>query len=98
MNDPFEKKVRAAAVAGWWVVLIAVGFLMEQALYSVAKQYPKQKFAIIDGQPANGNTPTDLPNVADLFFKPEQSGYLAGVVAGLSIVMIIVGLIGKKVQ
>ena len=27
MNDPFEKKVRAAAVAGWWVVLIAVGFL-----------------------------------------------------------------------
>src|SRR5262249_62229234 len=27
MNDPFEKQVRAAAVAGWWVVLIAVGFL-----------------------------------------------------------------------
>lgn len=26
-GDPFEKKVRAAAVAGWWVVLIAVGFL-----------------------------------------------------------------------
>jgi hypothetical protein len=22
MNDPFEKKVRAAAVAGWWVILI----------------------------------------------------------------------------
>jgi hypothetical protein len=22
MNDPFEKKVRAAAVAAWWVVLI----------------------------------------------------------------------------
>ena len=27
MNDPFENKVRAAAVAGWWVVLIAVAFL-----------------------------------------------------------------------
>src|SRR5262245_29069911 len=27
MNDPFEKKVRAAAAAGWWVILIAVGFL-----------------------------------------------------------------------
>jgi hypothetical protein len=27
MNDPFEKKVRAAVVAGWWVVLIAVAFL-----------------------------------------------------------------------
>ena len=22
MNDPFDKKVRAAAIAGWWVVLI----------------------------------------------------------------------------
>ncbi len=22
MNDPFEKKARAAAVAGWWVILI----------------------------------------------------------------------------
>lgn len=27
MND-FEKKVRAAAVAGWWVVLIALAFLL----------------------------------------------------------------------
>jgi hypothetical protein len=30
MNDTFEKKVRAAAVAGWWVILIAVGFLTVQ--------------------------------------------------------------------
>jgi hypothetical protein len=30
MNDVFEKRVRAAAVAGWWVVLIAVGFLVLQ--------------------------------------------------------------------
>jgi hypothetical protein len=27
MNDPFEKKVGAAAVAGWWVILVAIGFL-----------------------------------------------------------------------
>src|SRR4051794_28227868 len=27
MNEAFEKKVRAAAAAGWWVILIAVGFL-----------------------------------------------------------------------
>jgi hypothetical protein len=27
MNEAFERKVRAAAVAGWWVVLLAVGFL-----------------------------------------------------------------------
>ena len=28
MNDPFEKKVRAAAVAGWWVVLIGCALLL----------------------------------------------------------------------
>jgi hypothetical protein len=27
MNGPFEKKVKAASIAGWWVVLIAVVFL-----------------------------------------------------------------------
>jgi len=27
MNDTFEKKVRAAAVAGWWVVLVGIGFV-----------------------------------------------------------------------
>ena len=30
MNDVFEKRVRAAAVAGWWTLLIAVGFLLLQ--------------------------------------------------------------------
>jgi hypothetical protein len=28
MNDTFEKKVRAAAVAGWWVILIAYVLLL----------------------------------------------------------------------
>jgi hypothetical protein len=28
MNDPFETRVRAAAVAGWWVVLIAYALLL----------------------------------------------------------------------
>jgi hypothetical protein len=27
MNDPFEKKVRAAAVASWWVILIGYALL-----------------------------------------------------------------------
>jgi basic membrane protein A len=64
--------------------VIAVGFLMENAIYNVAKQFPNQKFAIIDGAPANAKgTITNLPNVANLFFKPEESGYLVGVIAGL---------------
>jgi basic membrane protein A len=63
---------------------IAVGFLMENAIYQVAKEYPTQKFAIIDGAPADakGNT-VNLGNVANLFFKEQESGYLVGVIAGL---------------
>ncbi|HZT96731.1 MAG TPA: BMP family ABC transporter substrate-binding protein [Chloroflexota bacterium] len=65
-------------------LIIAVGFLMENALYNVAKQYPKEHFAIVDGAPANSKGQNvNLPNVANLFFKPEQSGYLVGVIAGL---------------
>ena len=37
MNDVFEKRVRAAAVAGWWTLLIDVGFLLIQwILYRLA--------------------------------------------------------------
>jgi hypothetical protein len=27
MNDAFQQRIRAAAIAGWWTMLIAVGFL-----------------------------------------------------------------------
>lgn len=30
MNDPFTARVRAAAVAGWWTLLIAVAFMLVQ--------------------------------------------------------------------
>ena len=33
MNEPFERRVRAAAIAGWWVVLAAIAVL---AVSSVA--------------------------------------------------------------
>ena len=36
MNDIFEKRVRAAAVAGWWVVLIALAFIVLQWLIYLA--------------------------------------------------------------
>jgi len=36
MNDVFEKRVRAAAVAGWWTVLIAVAFITLQWIIYLA--------------------------------------------------------------
>src|SRR5690242_18661812 len=36
MNDIFEKRVRAAAVATWWIVLILTGFITLQWLIYLA--------------------------------------------------------------
>ena len=62
-------------------LVIGVGFLMADAIDTVAKKYPNTKFAIIDvdqtslkGKPAN---------VEGLLFKEQEAGYLVGYAAGL---------------
>lgn len=58
-------------------LVIAVGYLMEDAVKQVAKEYPKTDFLIID------DSITGIPNVTSAVFQSEQAGYLAGVMAGL---------------
>ena len=58
-------------------LVIAVGFLMQDAVEKVSKEYPDTKFMIID------SSITDRPNVASAMFKTEQCGYLVGVMTGL---------------
>jgi basic membrane protein A and related proteins len=62
-------------------LVIGVGFLMADAVDTVAKKFPNTKFAIIDVD-ATGlkGKPT---NVEGLLFKEQESGYLAGYLAGL---------------
>jgi basic membrane protein A len=62
-------------------LVIGVGFLMADAVDTVAKKFPNTKFAIIDVD-ATGlkGKPT---NVEGLLFKEQESGYLAGTLAGL---------------
>jgi basic membrane protein A len=62
-------------------LVIGVGFLMADAMATVAKKFPDTNFAIIDypqallkGKPAN---------VRGLLFKEAEAGYLAGTVAAL---------------
>jgi basic membrane protein A len=63
-------------------LVIGVGFLMQNAVWKVAKQFPTVKFAIIDGAPQDdGGKTENLPNVANLFFKEQEAGYLVGVIA-----------------
>jgi len=63
-------------------LVIGVGFLMQNAVWKVAKQFPNVKFAIIDGAPQDDAGKTEnLPNVANLFFKEQEAGYIVGVIA-----------------
>jgi basic membrane protein A len=62
-------------------LVIGVGFLMADAMDTVASKFPNTKFAIIDvDQTSLKHKPK---NVQGLLFKEQQSGYLAGYLAGL---------------
>jgi len=57
-------------------LIVAPGFLFEEAMKTVADQYPKQKLLIIDSVVAK-------PNVASAVFAANEGSFLAGVAAGL---------------
>lgn len=68
--------------------VIAVGFAYAPALKTVATQFPKTNFAIIDDA-------TNLqPNVANLVFAANQSSYVVGVIAAQASKAASVGFIG----
>src|SRR6266851_2867764 len=83
-DTEYTKNINAAAQQADMV--IGVGFLMEHGIYTVAKQYPNKKFALIDGCAVNpadtSGACVNLPNVAPLFFKEQQAGCLVGAIAG----------------
>ena len=60
-------------------IVFAVGFLMEQAVKEAAKNNPDTKFAGIDIWAGDD----DPSNFMGILYKEHESGYLAGVVAGL---------------
>jgi basic membrane protein A len=64
-------------------LVIAVGFLMADAVDAVAQKFPNTKFAIIDYD-ATTLTHKDS-NVQGILFKEQEAGYLAGYLAGLEI-------------
>jgi basic membrane protein A len=62
-------------------LVVAVGFLMANALDTVATKFPNVKFAIID-YPAS-QLKHKPKNVQGLLFKEQEAGYLVGYLAGL---------------
>ena len=78
------------AVDGNNDLILATGFPMQQALLEAAKNYPEQKFAIVDVDYGD-ETPE---NVTCISFNEEQSGYVVGLVAGKMTKTNTVGFVG----
>jgi basic membrane protein A len=66
---------------------------MIKAVSQVAPQHPQVKFVLLDAK-----LPKSQPNVEELFFKENQSSYLAGVVAGAMTKTNKVGFLGSLHQ
>ena len=64
-------------------VVVAAGFLQENALRAAATKYPDVHFIFIDGYPVTEKKGEGevLKNVAGISFDEQQSGYLAGYAA-----------------
>ena len=71
-----EVNLRNLAMLGYDMV-IGVGFLFDDAIKTVAVEFPETKFASVDGYIP------DLPNVVSLNFKEQDGSFLVGVIAAL---------------
>jgi basic membrane protein A len=81
-NSDYVPNLSSLAQQGYDLV-IGVGFLMAEAVETVANRFPDVNFGIIDySQAAMESTPT---NVRGLLFKEQEAGYLVGYLAGLHV-------------
>ena len=65
-----------SCVQGGADLTIGVGFLMADAINTVAVRFPNSKFAIIDY--AFGDLPSKPANTRGILFREQEAGYLAG--------------------
>jgi basic membrane lipoprotein Med (substrate-binding protein (PBP1-ABC) superfamily) len=57
---------------------IGVGFLMESAIYQVARQYPNQNLLSLTAPPKCRRQNAEPAECSKSLFKEQESGYLAG--------------------
>jgi basic membrane protein A len=68
-------------------IIAAIGFNQASAVQTVAAEFPKVKFVIVDGT-------VDLPNVESVNFREQESSYLCGMAAALASKTGKIGFIG----
>ncbi|NJE26046.1 BMP family ABC transporter substrate-binding protein [Thermococcus sp. MV5] len=76
-ESDYLPNLRSLAQTGEYNLIIAVGFMMTDAVTQVADEFPDQKFAIVDG------FIPDKPNVVSILFKENEGSALIGALAGL---------------
>ncbi|VWL85344.1 BMP family lipoprotein [Oceanivirga miroungae] len=64
------------AEKGDYDMIFAIGATAHDALLEVAKEFPEQKFTIVDSE-------VDLPNVASILFKEQEGSYLVGALSAM---------------
>ena len=68
--------IRNAARSGSFDLIITVGFLLTDATATAAKEFPEQKFMIIDSV-------VESPNVMSIVFKENEGSALVGALAAM---------------
>lgn len=87
-DSQIEQAIRKLASRGSDPV-ISVGFSQANALTTVAKEFPKTSFTIID-------MVVDQPNVRSVTFKEEQGSFLVGALAAMASKTGKVGFVGGQ--
>lgn len=84
--NALENFHRSFAKKGFDLV-IGIGFAQQEAVKKVAAQFPKTKFAVIDGE-------VTAPNVRSLLFQEHEGAFVVGAIAALKSKTGKVGFIG----
>ncbi|HZS39679.1 MAG TPA: BMP family ABC transporter substrate-binding protein [Polyangia bacterium] len=89
-----ESGIRLLAAKGFDLI-IGVGFIFSDDLFSVAKEYPRVKFACVDYAKfdAHGFV-VPPPNMVALKFREEEGSFLTGALAALTSKTGVVGFVG----
>jgi basic membrane protein A len=65
-------------------LVVGTGFMLENAVETVARQNPKARFLLIDSPLLDPKgQPLTLPNVHTIVFREEEGSFLVGALAGL---------------
>jgi basic membrane protein A len=70
-------------------LIIGLGFTIQEAMETVAKEHPDVSFLLVDSQ-------SDIPNVYNLTFKEEEGSFLIGLIAGMKTQSNVVGFVGGE--